>query len=359
MDVRANLTMGGEPIDSIQPAIPIGEQGDMSRIGSALDKYRSSVDEAARLANSWRQPGHEVQEMVRALTGSMYEATQIARSIRGPLFELSQYATQQQRLMASATRDALLASTHASLEIGRAVRESQAMMGEAMRASRQLTDYFAGIRPEVERIGAAIRTATQSPGFHEALKAVESLSRNCPELFDTPGYSAVRDAWQLAAEQAAAEHVEEGALSSGGIRSLSLPQISPENFASLVSLLLAILAILYSHQQAAESETRLNARLDQEAKERAAFEVEVTAVLEELLLQVAPTQRFVSRAREVVVRQSPHSGSQVMAHIPPRQLVVSRAQRGKWIRVEYLDSESRVSSGWALKKYFDRVERAR
>ena len=351
--------MSSEPIDPVQPAIRIGQLGDISRIGSTVEKYQSSLDEAARLANSWRQPHHEMQQMARAFRGSIYEAAQIARSIRGPLFEFSQYAAQQQRLMASATRDALLAASHASLEIGRAVREFQPVIGEAMRATQQLNAYVAGLRPEIERIGVAIRTATESPGVQEALKAVESLSRNYPELLDTPGYEAVRDAWQLAAEQAAAERVEEGAFSFGGIRAVSLPQISPENFANLVSLLLAILAILYSHQQAMESETRLHARLDQDAKERAAFEVEVTAVLEELLHQVAPTQRFVSRAREVVVRQSPHSGSQAMAHIPPRQLVVARAQRGKWIRVEYLDSESRVSSGWALKKYFDRAERAR
>jgi hypothetical protein len=69
-------------------------------------------------------------------------------------------------------------------------------------------------------------------------------------------------------------------------------------------------------------------------------------------------QRFVVRDRVALVRSRPESGSSVVGKLFPREVVRPIAEDGKWIQFEYyhwLHQEYRT--GWALKKYFQRVAR--
>jgi hypothetical protein len=69
-------------------------------------------------------------------------------------------------------------------------------------------------------------------------------------------------------------------------------------------------------------------------------------------------QRFVVRDRVALVRSRPESGSSVVGKLFPQEVVRPIAEDGKWIQFEYyhwLHQEYRT--GWALKKYFQRVAR--
>lgn len=69
-------------------------------------------------------------------------------------------------------------------------------------------------------------------------------------------------------------------------------------------------------------------------------------------------QRLVVRDRVTLVRSKPESGSSVVGKLFPQEVVIPIAEDGKWVQFEYyhwLHQEYRT--GWALKKYFQRVAR--
>ncbi len=67
-------------------------------------------------------------------------------------------------------------------------------------------------------------------------------------------------------------------------------------------------------------------------------------------------ERFVVLDRVAVVRSKPEHGSRIEGKLLPREVVKPISENGKWIEFEYyhwLLQEHRT--GWALKKYFERV----
>jgi len=67
-------------------------------------------------------------------------------------------------------------------------------------------------------------------------------------------------------------------------------------------------------------------------------------------------ERFVVLDRVALVRFKPEHGSPVEGKLLPREVVRPISEGGKWIEFEYyhwLHKEHRT--GWALKKYFQRV----
>lgn len=84
----------------------------------------------------------------------------------------------------------------------------------------------------------------------------------------------------------------------------------------------------------------------------------LTKLVEKALVQEAKRQeeRFVVLDRVAVVRSKPEHGSAVEGKLLPREVVRPISESGKWIEFEYfhwLHKEYRT--GWALKKYFQRV----
>jgi hypothetical protein len=84
----------------------------------------------------------------------------------------------------------------------------------------------------------------------------------------------------------------------------------------------------------------------------------LTKLVERALVQEAKRQeeRFVVLDRVAVVRSKPEHGSADQGKLLPREVVRPISERGKWIEFEYyhwLYQEHRT--GWALKKYFQRV----
>ena len=348
--------MSDRPSDPLRPRIKIGALDDLARIGGSLGAMQVHVSEASRLADALRGPMFEAERLAELMRRPVLEAQLATEAMRGPLFDFAHVIAEQQQAMADATREALLFAAPSVAEIGKAFDSFRPVVGEAMRASSRLDAYFKSLQPDIQRMGKAIDTALASSAFQDALRAAETLTQRHPDLFATPAFEAFRDSWELAVEADFVEHGDRGP----GLRAAKsvfarLPQLSPSDFATLVSILLTILIYLDTLQSTSEAEARLHSEMETAANERAAFAAEVRIALERVISQRPSPQKYVSLERAVSVRESPSSGAVVVARIEPRQLVSSVGSQGKWIRVEYLDGEAGVAYGWALKKYFKRV----
>jgi hypothetical protein len=137
---------------------------------------------------------------------------------------------------------------------------------------------------------------------------------------------------------------------------------------ALLGFILAVLIPLYqeissSHWQAGTDKT-LAAQTQQIGAQGVALEGQrkmieaLTKLVEKALVQEARRQeeRFVVLDRVAVVRSKPEHGSAVVGKLLPREVVRPISETGKWIEFEYyhwLHKEHRT--GWALKKYFQRV----
>ena len=132
---------------------------------------------------------------------------------------------------------------------------------------------------------------------------------------------------------------------------------------ALLSFILAFLVPLYqeisSAQWQAATDRKLEAQADALEGQRKMIEA-LTKLVEKALVQEAKRQeeRFVVKGRVTVVRAKPEHGSAVVGKLLPQEVVRPIAEDGKWIEFEYyhwLHQEYRT--GWALKKYFQRVAR--
>ena len=137
---------------------------------------------------------------------------------------------------------------------------------------------------------------------------------------------------------------------------------------TLLSFILAVLVPLYqefssSQWQAAADRTlagqteRIEALGTHLEAQRKTIDA-LTKLVERALVQEAKRQeeRFVVLDRVAIVRSKPEPGSAVQGKLLPREVVRPISERGKWIEFEYyhwLYQEHRT--GWALKKYFQRV----
>lgn len=131
---------------------------------------------------------------------------------------------------------------------------------------------------------------------------------------------------------------------------------------ALLSFILAFLVPIYqelsSAQWQASVDNKLEAQADALEGQRKMIEA-LTNLVQKALVQEAQRQemRFVVGERVAVVRSKPEHGSTVVGKLLPREVVRPVSQKGKWIEIEYyhwLHQEYRT--GWALKKYFQRVK---
>ena len=132
---------------------------------------------------------------------------------------------------------------------------------------------------------------------------------------------------------------------------------------ALLSFIMAFLVPIYqeitSAQWQAATDKKLEVQADAFEGQRKMIEA-LTQLVEKALVQEAKRQeqRFVVRERVAVVRSKPEHGGTVLGKLLPNEVVRSISEDGKWIEIEYyhwLHQEYRT--GWALKKYFQRVAR--
>ncbi len=137
---------------------------------------------------------------------------------------------------------------------------------------------------------------------------------------------------------------------------------------SLLGFILAILIPLYQEISSSRWQAATDRRLDGQSERIEALDANLeaqrktiealTKLVERALVQEAKRQeeRFVVLDRVAIVRSKPEHGSAVQGKLLPREVVRPISERGKWIEFEYyhwLYQEHRT--GWALKKYFQRV----
>ena len=132
---------------------------------------------------------------------------------------------------------------------------------------------------------------------------------------------------------------------------------------TLLSFIMAFLVPIYqeitSAQWQAATDKKLEVQADAFEGQRKMIEA-LTQLVEKALVQEAKRQeqRFVVRERVAVVRSKPEHGATVLGKLLPNEVVRPISEDGKWIEIEYyhwLHQEYRT--GWALKKYFQRVAR--
>jgi hypothetical protein len=132
---------------------------------------------------------------------------------------------------------------------------------------------------------------------------------------------------------------------------------------ALISFILVFLVPLYQEYSTAQfqEETTQTLKSNAAALESQGKMIEsLTKLLEKALTQEAKRQeeRFVVRDRVATVRANPDHGAKVVGKLLPQEVVRPVSEDGKWIEFEYyhwLHQEYRT--GWALKKYFQRIAR--
>jgi hypothetical protein len=132
---------------------------------------------------------------------------------------------------------------------------------------------------------------------------------------------------------------------------------------TLLSFIMSLLFFIYQEVSSARWQAATDEKLAKQAEvletQRNMME-SLAKLVEKALVHEAQhqEQRFVVRDRVALVRSRPESGSSVVGKLFPREVVRPIAEDGKWIQFEYyhwLHQEYRT--GWALKKYFQRVAR--
>lgn len=137
---------------------------------------------------------------------------------------------------------------------------------------------------------------------------------------------------------------------------------------TLLGFILTVLVPLYQEISASRWQTATDTTLAAHTKEMGAqgdaLEGQIkmiealTSLVEQALVQETKRreERFVVRDRVAVVRSKPEHGSAVDGKLLPREVVRPISERGKWIEIEYYHwLHKRHRTGWALKKYFQRV----
>lgn len=130
---------------------------------------------------------------------------------------------------------------------------------------------------------------------------------------------------------------------------------------ALLSFILAFLVPIYQEYSSAQSQASTDQKFEVQAYalegQKKMIEA-LTTLVEKALIQEAKRkeERFVVRDRVAEVRSTPAHGSSVIGKLLPQEVVRPISENGKWVEVEYyhwLHQEYRT--GWALKKYFQRV----
>lgn len=137
---------------------------------------------------------------------------------------------------------------------------------------------------------------------------------------------------------------------------------------ALLGFILTLLIPLYQELSSSRWQAATDRRLDGQSERIEALGANLeaqrktidalTKLVERALVQEAKRQeeRFVVLDRVAIVRSKPEHGSAVQGKLLPREVVRPVSERGKWIEFEYYHWLYQAHrTGWALKKYFQRV----
>ena len=145
-------------------------------------------------------------------------------------------------------------------------------------------------------------------------------------------------------------------------RGIGLSRKSLELIA-LLSLILTILVPIYQEISSSKWQAATDEKLAKQAEileSQRNIIKSLAQLVEKALVNEAQQhdQRFVVLERVALVRSRPKSGASVVGKLFPQEVVRPISEEGKWIQFEYYHwFHQEYRTGWALKKYFQRVSR--
>lgn len=386
-----------ELLEAQQRAAGLG-LGQVSAFGGALDALRTQeqllgLDSVGRVAAEMEAGWRRQLLPFEQSTLSAYE--QMAAAAGGPLMRLRAETLYETEL-------SKIASTHKSLlpsTISEAMEAYEGSIGATMRKLSGLTDSVASqmVKALEDSTAAQLRAfsdpfASIAGRLGRDMEAAKSLS----DMFDPGQWARSLGAPMLDAASIATVARAWGAKGAirnlrdlGGIDQETLRMIaeaidaddefdeedggetrqrgsiSLDTLLAIFSILLAI--AMYQWQQEDSAATEARSRAEHQAlsaqiaaaDERAAERVDKLArAFEAVVAQMQGSSdqpRFVVRSRGALIRKG--KGGSVVAEAVPGQVVTLIAEEGKWIEVSYFDfATGKQRAGWALKKYFIRVQ---
>jgi hypothetical protein len=359
------------------PAARIAKQTEHLEALSLAEQIKRLIPEnslAVQMAKQWQESQMAEQESIRRMLDPLQEirkellADSATKRMLDDLAKPFVASEQIARLMEQATgSSALIGAMHSSIE--GSMESARKLLADVSISSRigQLMKGF----EETNKRWVVPQALLNSLGPLQALQ--EQMGRLSLPVIDE--VSAATLARVLGPEGIQAQLTALGINPDGSFNvqlvqqeeGIGLSRRSLELMA-LLSFILAVLIPTYqeisSSRWQATIEKTLAAQTQKIEAQDVALEgqrkmIEALAKLvEKALVQEAKRkeERFVVLDRVAVVRSKPEHGSAVEGKLLPREVVRPISESGKWIEFEYfhwLHKEHRT--GWALKKYFQRV----
>jgi len=303
---------------------------------------------------AFAQSSASLQSYAKAMTGSQIAGMDIARK-----------AFEGINGSAKSILDSLGADRKAMLEAASrpyaSLVESLARETESAKALRDMVEGASWIKqlkmPIIDAASAAAVAKTW--GMEGALREIRSLGLDAQTIqafaATLPNIDGV-SAWESDGDAGESQGLAKAPR-----------RMSPEMWLSIFGVLLAIFVPIWQKMDSDATEARLTAEIKgisvqvEDHERKSAERIEALARMVDRMIQQSEAKApgevdFVVRSRVALIRAVGKSGSQVVAEVFPNQVVRLVSENGKWIEVHYFDWNAQEErSGWALKKYFARV----
>ena len=341
------------------------------RLVDKIDKLMESNSAVVQLAQ-------QIYDAQRAQEESIRKMLDPLENIRSSLFNDSSI----QRMMTELTKPAFASD------------QIQALIAQVNAPASQLSMVFAHSEDSLEQARKTLAKVSVSSSLQQMMKGFEEVNKRWSVPTALIEALAPLQAWQerlgklslpvidvasaatlanllgregIEAQLASLGINPDGSLNAQfaadtGEQGIGLSRKSLELLA-LLGFIWAILTFIYQDISSARWQAATDEKLANQAQvletQRNMIE-SLTKLVEKALVHESQRQeqRFVVRDRVTLVRSKPESGSSLVGKLLPQEVVLRIAEDGKWIQFEYyhwLHQEYRT--GWALKKYFQRVAR--
>lgn len=375
-------------------AIDLANFDDLLGRSSAVNEIRKMERERSTWMDAIAQ-SHNLSDQIKKLVGENSLAVQIARQMQDA--QKAQEESIRKMLDPLAHIRSSLLSDNATQRILAEFSKPNAasdhitkLIEQASGSSAFIKAMHSNAESSMEHSRKMLAEASLSSGLQQMMKSFEETNKHWAVPSALLESMSPLKAWQEQVGKLSLPVMDWGSaatlaklLGSEGIKSqLAALGINPDgslnvNFAdqdegidlsrkamelmTLLSFILAILVPIYqefsSAQWQAATDKKLEAQADAMEGQRKMIEA-LTKLVGKALVQEAKWQeeRFVVRDRVAIVRFKPEHGSAVIGKLLPQEVVRPISEDGKWIEFEYyhwLHQDYRT--GWALKKYFQRV----
>lgn len=351
---------------------------DMTRIhgiGSALDDYPGML--LGELPTAFDSLRMTVADEASRMAGLSDTISKLKASSAWPDFKALESFAMPAALSSRAFTDTLAASAHvpALLSIADMAVPNLRLAGilKSFETSPHIASLLKSLEPDQHisgilkslQAGATAREADRWAKWTENLKiptldlaasaAIARLwgpegMRQQLELLDVEE-SAI-DALLPSSETSGRSHIRREDLMTTQVGRISL-----SNWVAIISALFALWVWMESRDTDKKIDAIMNG-VAQTDRRLAAMERLLESVLSQSRVPHESAQEFVVRSRVALIRRTGKHGSGVTAEALPNQTVELVSEDGKWIEVRYFDWNAHEErTGWALKKYFARVER--